>query len=132
MPLDNNTPSRVREFRHLFAGHRRIVATIRVDLAGLRFRPGIMSCIRCEWDDSRERQPSVALYPEFKVWMDNVLSDVVAQTGQGILYLFELPSDSQQAEAWLYEPGKEPRLADALRNPCGKPLSEIMGMPQEE
>jgi hypothetical protein len=118
----------VREYRHLFNGPRRIVATICADLSRLRFHPGVMSCFRCEW----ERQPSVALYPEFKVWMDNVLSDVVAQTGQGILYLFELPSDSQQAEAWLYEPGKEPRLADTLRNPCGKPLSELMGMPREE
>jgi hypothetical protein len=34
-----NVPSHIREFRHLFAGNRRIVATIRVDLAKVRFRP---------------------------------------------------------------------------------------------
>ena len=33
MSLDNDTPSRIPEFRHLFAGNRRIVASIRVDEA---------------------------------------------------------------------------------------------------
>jgi hypothetical protein len=27
-----NAPSRIREYRHLFNGHRRITATIRIDL----------------------------------------------------------------------------------------------------
>ena len=33
MPPDNNTAPRIREFRHVFTGHRRIMATVRVDLA---------------------------------------------------------------------------------------------------
>ena len=41
MSLDSNGPSRIREFRHLFAGPRRIVANLRVDLTRLRFQPGV-------------------------------------------------------------------------------------------
>ena len=46
------------------------LARIRVDLTRFRFRPGIMICIRCEWEGSKEKQPSAELYPEFKEWMD--------------------------------------------------------------
>ena len=130
MPLNHNAPSRIREFRHLFAGNRRIVAPIRVDLAGLRFRPGIMSCVRCEWEGSKVKQPSVELFPESKAWMDYVLSDVTSKTGVNLLYTFELPDPAKRIEFWLYESGRKPRLAKTLPNRFRRPLSELIaGMP---
>jgi hypothetical protein len=132
MSLDKKAASRLREFRHLFAGHRRIMAIIRVDLAGLRFRPGIMSCIRCEWEGSKERQPSTELYPEFKEWMDFVLSDVTSGTGSNLLYVFELPEPERRIELWLYESGRKPRRVKTLPNPFQRPLAEMLaGMPPE-
>ena len=121
-----NTPSRIREYRHLFNGPRRIVATIRVDLERIRLRPGEMNCTRCEWDGSKERQPGAELYPEFRTWMDDVLSDVIEQTGKRLLFVFEPPGEPRVVELWLYDPGAPPRLAETLRNPCGKPLSEAL------
>ena len=132
MPLNHNAPSRIRGFRHLFAGNRRIAATIRVDLAGLRFRPGIMSCVRCEWEGSKVKQPSAELYPEYKAWMDYVLSDVTSKTGVNLLYIFELPDPAKRIEFWLYDSGRKPRLVKTLPNPFQRPLSELLaGMPTE-
>ena len=132
MSLDKNASARIREFRHLFAGHRRIVATIRVDLASVRYCPGMMTCYRCEWEGSKERQPSAELYSEFKAWMDYVLSDVTSRTGSNLLYIFELPDPAKRIEAWLYESDCEPRMLKAWRNPFRKPLSEVLaGMPTE-
>ena len=85
MSLNHNPPFRIREFRHLFAGNRRIVATIRVDLAGLHFRPGIMSWIRCEWGGAKVKQPDAELYSEFKAWADFVFSDLVTKIGSNLL-----------------------------------------------
>ena len=132
MPLNKNAASRIREFRHLFAGPRRIVATIRVDFAGLRFRPGVMSCIRCEWEGSKIKQPSAELYPEFKAWLDFVLSEVTSRTGSNLLYVFELPDPAKRIELWLYESGRKPRRVKTLPNPFKRPLSEVLaGMPPE-
>jgi hypothetical protein len=132
MSLDNNAASHIREFRHLFAGHRRIVATIRVDLARVGFQPGIMSCIRCAWEGSKVKQPSAELYPEFKAWMDYVLCHVTTKTGANLLYIFELPDPARRIELWLYESGRKPRLAKTLPNPFKRPLSELLaGMPPE-
>jgi hypothetical protein len=123
-----NLPSRIREYRHLFNGHRRIVATIRVDLSRVEFRSGILNCTHCEWEGSKERQPSVELYPEYREWMNTVLADVTAQTGKGLLFLFE-PPGANIAEVWLYDPGEPPQLVETLHKPCDKPLSEALGMP---
>jgi hypothetical protein len=127
MSLDNNTPSRVREYRHPFNGHRRITATIRISLAraGL-LHTGDFAITRCEWGGSKEKQPSAELYPEFRIWMDGVLTDVVEQTGKRLLFVFEPPGKPRVAELWLYDPGKAPRLARTLRNPFGKPLPEAL------
>jgi hypothetical protein len=123
----------VREYRHLFHGHRRIVATIRVDLKRMGLRPGDMNCTQCLWDGSKERQPSAELYPEFRTWMDGVLADVIAQTGRRLLFFFERPGEPSVVELWLYDPGEEPRLAKTLRNPFGKPFPEaLLGAPGRE
>jgi hypothetical protein len=113
--------SRIREYCHLFNGTRRIVATIRISLNRMeRLHAGALAIIRCEWDGSKERQPSAASYPEF----NGVLTHVVEQTGQRLLLVFEPPGEPSVAELWLYEPGEPRRPAETLRNPCGKPLSE--------
>jgi hypothetical protein len=123
--------ARLREYRHLFSAHRRIVATIRVDIARLRFRPGDWACFRCEWDGSKVKQPSADLYQEFKVWADTVFSDVADQAGHGFLYVFEVP-ETQRVEVWHYDPGCAPRLAKVLANPFDRPLAEVLcGMPAE-
>jgi hypothetical protein len=132
MSLDNSTPARIREFRHLFAGHRRIVATVRIDLAHVRFRPGAIACFRCKWDGSKERQPSAELYPEFKEWIDYVLCGVVEQTGSSLLCPFDLPGDPRTVEVWFYDHGEKPRLAKTLRKRDERPLSELLArVPQE-
>jgi hypothetical protein len=132
MSLSNNTPFRIREFRHLFAGHRRIVATIRVDLAMIRLRPGSVCRIRCEWEGSKVRQPSAELYPEFKAWADFVFSDIAAKTRTNLLYAFDLPEPARRIEAWLYESNRDPRMLKAWANPFKRPLSEVLaGMPPE-
>jgi hypothetical protein len=105
--------NRVREYRHLFEGHRRIIATMRVDLGRVGFDAGTANVFGCEWEGSKERQPSVALYREFKEWADYVFSDVVAQTGRSFVYFFELPGGV--VEAWAYDPGEEPRMIEAPR-----------------
>ena len=94
-------PSRVREFRHCFSGTRRIVATVRVDLSRVRFEPRSMSCIRCEWEGSRVKQPSSELFEEYRAWMHHVLSIVVSQTGTPLLYVFEAPAPVKEIELWL-------------------------------
>ena len=132
MSLDHDTPSRIREFRHLFAGKRRIMATVRVDLAGLRYHPGALNCHRCEWEGSKERQPSAELYPEFKAWLDYVFADVAAKTGESLLCIFELPAPARRIEAWLYESNCDPRMLKAWANPFKRPLSEVLArMPKE-
>ena len=132
MPLNHNAPSRIREFRHLFAGSRRIVATVRIDLAHVRARPGAMRCFRCQWEGSKVRQPSAELYPEYKAWMDLVFSDVTSKTGSNLLYVFELPGPAKRVEAWLYESNCAPRMLQSWANPFNRPLSEVLaGMPQE-
>ena len=86
-----------------------------------------MSCVRCEWQGSKVKQPSAELYPEYKPWMDYVLSDVTTKTGSRLLYLF-----AKRIEPWLYEGGRTPRLEKTLHNPFKKPLSELLaGMPPE-
>lgn len=128
MSLDNS-PSHIRESRHLFAGYRRIMATIRVDLASLRFQPRAMSCIRCEWEGSKVRQPSAELYPEYEEWMDCALSDIATETGTSFIHLFELPDGSGLIEARLHKAGDKPRLAETRRNVCEKPLYKtVAGM----
>ena len=119
-------PARIREFRHVFAGPRRITASIRIDLASVCLQPHIMACIHCEWDGSKVRQPRAELYPEFKSWMDYVVSAVVAITGTPLLYLFEVPESVKQIELWLYRDKRQPRLLKTLPNPCPKPLSEVL------
>ena len=132
MSLDHTGPSRIREDPHLFAGHRRIVATIRVDLARLHYRPGVMSCIRCEWEGSKVKQPSAELYPEFKEWADFVFSDLAAKTGSNLLFPFDLPAPAKRIEAWIYEGNSAPRMLKAWPNPLQRPLSELLaGVPQE-
>jgi hypothetical protein len=120
----------IREYRHLFNGPRRIVATIRISLNRMeRLDTGAFAIIRCEWDGSKEPQPSAALYPEYRAWMDGVLTHIVEQTGQRLLFVFEPPGETRGAETWLYAPGEPPRLAETLRTPCGKPLMEALDMP---
>ena len=63
-------PNRIREYRHAFQGPRRIVATMRVHLDRVTLAIGRIGLIDCEWDGSSERQPSLALYPEFKQWAE--------------------------------------------------------------
>jgi hypothetical protein len=121
-----NTPYRIREFRHLFSGSRRIVATIRIDLDKVRFRPLSLTCIKCEWEGSRVKQPSNELYPEFKAWMDYLLSDIATKIGTNLLYLFELPDPAKRIELWLYNSQRKPRLVKTLPNPCERPLSELI------
>jgi hypothetical protein len=44
----------IREYRHLFNGPRRIVATIRISLNRMeRLHAGALAIIRCEWDGTR-------------------------------------------------------------------------------
>ena len=127
-----NPPSRIREFRHLFAGPRRITATIRVDLAELRYRPGVMIWARCVWRGSKIKQPSAELWPEFKEWSDFVFSDVAAKTGTNLLYAFDLPAPARRIEVWLHKSNCDPRLVRAWPNPFQRPLSEILaGLPPE-
>jgi hypothetical protein len=125
-----NTPSRIREFRHLFSGPRRIVATVRIDMARVRIRPYALSYVQCEWDGSKGKQPSAELYQEYKEWMDIVLADLATKTGTNLLYLFEIPDPVKRIELWLYRPQRALRLVKTLPNPCQRPLSErIAGMP---
>ena len=123
-------PSRIREFRHCFSGTRLIVATVRVDLSRVRFEPRSTSCIRCEWEGSRVKQPSSELFEEYRAWMHHVLSIVVSQTGTLLLYVFEAPAPVKEIELWLYRNKRQPRLLKTLPNPYPKPLSEVIaGMP---
>ena len=69
-----------------------------------------MSCIRCEWEGSKVRQPSAELYPEFKEWMDFVFSDIATKTGSNLLYIFELPDPAKRIEALALR--KRTRTAD--------------------
>jgi hypothetical protein len=125
-----NTPDRIREFRHVFSGPRRIVATVRIDLDRVRFRPHTLTCIKCEWEGSRVKQPSTEIYPEFKQWMDYLLADIATKIGTHLLYLFELPEPAERIEVWLYRSERKPRLVKTLPNSCQRPLSErIAGMP---
>ena len=122
-------PSRVRKFRHLFSGTSRIVATLRVDLSRVRFERS-MSCIRCEWEGSRVKQPSTDLFEEYRALMHHVLSIVVSQTGTPMLYVFEAPAPVKEIELWLYRNGRKPHLLKAMPNSLSKPLSELIaGMP---
>lgn len=131
MSLDSNTPSRTREYKHVFAGPRRITATIRIDLPrATLLHTGDFAITRCEWDGSRERQPSAELYSEFKERVDFVFSDMATKTGANLLYVFDLPAPASRIEVWLYESGRKPRLTKTLPNPFQRPLSEALaGMP---
>ena len=91
-----------------------------------------MLCHRVEWDGTNVKQPSVELYPEFKLWADGVFSGVASATGISLSFLFEPPEHAKRLESWLYEPGKEPRLAEVLSKPDDRPLCETLaGMPPE-
>ena len=135
MSLDKNASARIREFRHSFAGHRRIVATIRVDLASVRYCPGghLMTCYRVrvggvEGADNRRAE----LYSEFKAWIDYVLSDVTS--GQGPTCCTSSSCRTRQSGLRL---GSTRAIANhgcsrQWRNPFRKPLSEVLaGMPTE-
>jgi hypothetical protein len=118
----------VREFRHLFRTTRRIVATIRIDLDRARVSPGDMGCVRCEWEGSRERQPSAELYEEYRQWVDGVWRWLADELGTPYLGLLETPDG--MVELWLYDPGGEPRFVKILPTPTGKPLSNaLFGLP---
>ena len=119
---------RIREFRHLFSGKRRTTATIRIDLDHTRLFPGAMGCVRCQWEGSRERQPSTELYAEYRRWVDGIWRWLAAELGTRYMGVLETPDGL--VELWLYDPGKPPRLVKALPNPMGKPLSEaLFGLP---
>jgi len=120
---------RIREFRHLFSTTRRIVATIHIDLDRARVSPGDMGCGRCEWEGSRERQPSAKLYPEYKQWIDGIYRWLSAELGSRHMCALETPDGF--IEIWLYAPGEPPRFAELLPNPTNKPLSEaLLGLPR--
>jgi hypothetical protein len=84
---------------------------------------GDFGVARCEWEGSKEQQPSAALYPEYRAWMNDVLTNIAEQTGQRLLFVFEPPDEPRVAELWLYDPGEPPRLIKTLGNPCDKPLT---------
>ncbi len=97
--------SRVRQYTHLFAGTRRILATLRVNLdRAASLGVGSLSFLRCEWEGIKERQPSARLFEEYMAWMHNVMSDVVAQTRRRLTFIFE-PPGTRTVELWIYDPG---------------------------
>ena len=84
--------ARIREFRHLFSGTRRIVATIRIDLDQARKPPGSVGGVRCKWEGTKEPQPSAELYPEYKQqWIDGNYRWIADELGRRYGHAFETP-----------------------------------------
>jgi hypothetical protein len=125
--------SRVRQYSHLFKGARRIVATLRVDFdRAAALGVGSHAITPCQWEGSKERQPSAELFDEYKAWMHSVMSSVVAQTRKGLIFVFE-PPGTRTAELWIYGPGEPPYLGETLEKPFSELIAEtVFGLPKWE